>query len=86
MVKRLLHFGDVNSSGRHSVHTVVWLSCRKIGVALLVESTGFVSLSSDIPYQQVSLQDLSASSGLSFDKGMGCLLFCKVIQIKYNFR
>ena len=38
-----VHFGDVNSSGRHSVHTVVWLSCRKIGVALLVESTGFVS-------------------------------------------
>ena len=33
-----VHFGDVNSSGRHSVHTVVWLSCRKIGVALLVES------------------------------------------------
>ena len=30
--------------------------------------------------------NLSASSGLSFDKGMGCLLFCKVIQIKYNFR
>ena len=43
-----VHFGDVNSSGRHSVHTVVWLSCRKIGVALLVESTGFVSLSSEI--------------------------------------
>ena len=47
---------------------------------------GHEVLSSDIPYQQVSLQDLSASSGLSFDKGMGCLLFCKVIQIKYNFR
>jgi len=35
----------VNDSCRHSVHTVVWLSCRKIGVALLVESTGIVSLS-----------------------------------------
>ena len=33
-----VHLGDVNSSGHHSVHTVVWLSCRKIGVALLVES------------------------------------------------
>ena len=33
-----VHFGDVNSSGHHSVHTVVWLSCRKIGEALLVES------------------------------------------------
>ena len=32
-----VHFGDVNSSNRHSVHTVVWLSCRKIGVARLVE-------------------------------------------------
>jgi hypothetical protein len=28
----------VNGSSRHFVHTVVWLSCRKIGVALLVES------------------------------------------------
>ncbi len=28
---------DVNGSGRHSVHTVVWLSCRKIGVARLME-------------------------------------------------
>ena len=65
-----VHFVDVNGSGRHSVHTVVWLSFRKIGVALLVESTGVVSL----------------SSGVSFDKGLGCLLFCKVIQIKYNFR
>ena len=43
-----VHLVDVNGSGRHSVHTVVWLSCRKIGVALLVESTGFVSLSSEI--------------------------------------
>ena len=33
-----VHLGDVNSSGHHSVHTVVWLSCRKIGVARLVES------------------------------------------------
>ena len=33
-----VHLGEVNSSGHHSVHTVVWLSCRKIGVALLVES------------------------------------------------
>ena len=33
-----VHFGDVNGSSRHFVHTVVWLSCRKIGVALLVES------------------------------------------------
>ena len=33
-----VHLGDVNSSGHHSVHTVVWFSCRKIGVALLVES------------------------------------------------
>ena len=32
-----VHFGDVNGSNRHSVHTVVWLSCRKIGVARLVE-------------------------------------------------
>ncbi len=32
-----VHLGDVNSSGLHSVHMVVWLSCRKIGVALLVE-------------------------------------------------
>ena len=32
-----VHLGDVNSSGHHSVHTVVWLSCRKIGVARLVE-------------------------------------------------
>ena len=38
-----VHFGDVNGSSRHFVHTVVWLSCRKIGVALLVELTGFVS-------------------------------------------
>ena len=37
-----VHLGDVNGSGRHSVHTVVWLSCRKIGVASLVESAGFV--------------------------------------------
>ena len=33
-----VHFGDVNGSSRHFVHTVVWLSCRKIGVARLVES------------------------------------------------
>lgn len=32
-----VHFGDVNGSSRHFVHTVVWLSCRKIGVAWLVE-------------------------------------------------
>ena len=38
-----VHLGDVNSSGRHSVHTVVWLSCRKIGVALLVELAGLVA-------------------------------------------
>ncbi len=28
---------DVNGSGRHSVHMVVWLSFRKIGVARLLE-------------------------------------------------
>ena len=28
---------DVNGSSRHFVHTVVWLSCRKIGVARLVK-------------------------------------------------
>jgi hypothetical protein len=33
----------VNSSGRHSVHTVVWLSCRKIRVARLVELAGLVA-------------------------------------------
>ena len=32
-----VHFGDVNGSSRHFVHTVVWLSCLKIGVARLVE-------------------------------------------------
>ncbi len=33
-----VHLGDVDGSCHHSVHTVVWLSCRKIGVARLVES------------------------------------------------
>ena len=32
-----VHLGDVDGSCHHSVHTVVWLSCRKIGVARLVE-------------------------------------------------
>ena len=48
-----VHLVDVNGSGRHSVHTVVWLSCQKIGVALLVESTGFVSLFSEFACQGI---------------------------------
>ncbi len=32
------HLGDVNNSSRRTVHTAVWLSCRKIGVDCLMES------------------------------------------------
>ena len=85
-----VHFGDVNSSGRHSVHTVVWLSCRKIGVALLVESgkkaspkrcSGDALNLNNSPYCQAEIVDLQQlfspqALGISTDKLRLWAFFC----------
>ena len=59
-----VHLGDVNSSGHHSVHTVVWLSCRKIGVALLVES-GKKASPKRCSGDALNLNNFRITSGLS---------------------